>query len=80
MAPVATILAVAAAFLCTQHAAGVQLAVTPVEKVITLLRVLKMEITRDAMMEARTYDQFACFCKDLTDKKIEVDHIWPRQH
>jgi len=44
-------------------------AVTPVEKVITLLEDLKAEIVGNGQSEATTYDAFACFCKDTTGTK-----------
>lgn len=38
--------------------------VTPVEKVIDLLKKLKDEVETGGKEEATTYDKFACFCKD----------------
>jgi len=43
--------------------------VTPVGKVISLLEDLKAEIETDGAGEAKTYDEYACFCKDKTDAK-----------
>mmetsp|Transcript_25805 Transcript_25805/g.49438 ORF Transcript_25805/g.49438 Transcript_25805/m.49438 type:complete len:711 (-) Transcript_25805:84-2216(-) len=37
--------------------------VTPVEKVVDLLKKLKAEVEAGGKDEAKTYDKFACFCK-----------------
>jgi hypothetical protein len=43
--------------------------VTPIDKVITLIESLKKEVETDGSDEAKAYEEFACFCKDTTDKK-----------
>jgi len=43
--------------------------VTPVEKVISLVTDLKTEVEQEGASESKTYEQFACFCKDTTMKK-----------
>jgi len=54
---------VASLFLATSAADN------PVAKVIKLLEDLKKEVEGDAKKEAKAYGEFACFCKDTTDKK-----------
>jgi len=43
--------------------------VTPVQKVLSLLEGLKAEIEADGAAEAKTYDEYACFCRDQTGVK-----------
>jgi chromosome segregation ATPase len=43
--------------------------VTPIEKVIELIKGMKDEVESDGKTEAKAYDEFACFCKDTTGAK-----------
>merc|ERR1719163_1200801 len=45
--------------------------VTPVEKVIQLLEDLKAEVVASGEAEAKTYEEYACFCKDTTGTKSD---------
>jgi len=45
-------------------------AVTPVEKVISLLEKLAETVTEEGKKEAAEYDKFACFCKENADGKL----------
>lgn len=47
-------------------------AVTPMEKVTTLLEELKAEVESEGRAEAMTYEAFACFCKANTLDKSET--------
>lgn len=44
---------------------------TPVSKVIKLIEDLKKQIEEQGKEEAKTYDEFACFCKDGTESKSD---------
>jgi len=43
--------------------------VTPIDKVITLIKGLKSEVESDGKSEAAAYEKFSCFCKDKTGSK-----------
>merc|ERR1719238_510214 len=58
-----------AALLLALPALSTGNAVTPVEKVISLISDLKDECEQEGKDEAKSYDEFACFCKDTTDEK-----------
>jgi hypothetical protein len=58
-----------AALLVGVTALSTSSAVTPVEKVISLISDLKNEVKAEGMQERDTYDEYACFCKSQTSEK-----------
>jgi chromosome segregation ATPase len=44
--------------------------VTPMEKVISLLKDLSAKVAAEGKKEAAQYDKFACFCKEQADEKL----------
>jgi len=52
--------------VAASHAATV----TPMEKVIKLLKSLDAKVTAEGKKEAAQYDKFACFCKEQADEKL----------
>merc|ERR1719240_243300 len=47
-------------------------AVSPIEKVIELIEGLISTVEEEAKEESKVYDEFACFCKDNTEKKSDA--------
>merc|ERR1719473_1637567 len=44
--------------------------VTPMEKVIGLLKDLSTKVAAEGKKEAAAYDKYACFCKEQADEKL----------
>merc|ERR1719463_935557 len=44
--------------------------VTPMEKVIGLLKDLSAKVAAEGKKEAAEYDKYACFCKEQADEKL----------
>jgi len=44
--------------------------VTPVEKVIEMMKKLESDVTAEGKKEAAEYDKFACFCKEQASDKL----------
>merc|ERR1719262_1836091 len=54
--------------LLAAHVEGTK--VTPMEKVISLLKSLSAKVEADGKKEAAAYDKYACFCKEQADEKL----------
>merc|ERR1719343_601660 len=60
---------VVTAALSTSSSLAASSAVTPVEKVVSLLEDLKAQVENEGASEATTYEEYACFCRDMTGTK-----------
>jgi predicted nucleic acid-binding Zn-ribbon protein len=67
VAPAVLVLLLAA---CDAAVVKHKVKVTPVEKVIELLEKLKEGTAAESQADAKTYDEFACFCKEQADNKL----------
>jgi len=56
--------------LCGLALAAQGAKVTPMEKVISLLKDLSSKVAAEGAKEAAQYDKFACFCKEQADEKL----------
>jgi len=54
--------------ICFAFMISVQ-AITPVESVMKLLTRLREQTIEEGQVEAKSYDKFACFCKEQSDEK-----------
>jgi hypothetical protein len=56
---------------------------TPVNRVLNLIRDLEKEVEKDGKMEQKSYDKYACWCestlqrkaKDISDAKVKIDQL-----
>jgi hypothetical protein len=64
--------ACSALFILFSHGLVFASDVSPVEKVVTMLEDLQTQVVVEGKAEAKTYDKFACFCKDMTDEKTDA--------
>eukprot|EP00747_Dinoflagellata_sp_TGD_P156893 gnl/TRDRNA2_/TRDRNA2_177696_c3_seq8.p1 gnl/TRDRNA2_/TRDRNA2_177696_c3~~gnl/TRDRNA2_/TRDRNA2_177696_c3_seq8.p1 ORF type:complete len:710 (+),score=247.80 gnl/TRDRNA2_/TRDRNA2_177696_c3_seq8:64-2193(+) len=55
---------------CVARAEGSVQKVTPIEKVIELLKQLSAQTVEEGKAEAKQYDNFSCFCKEQASEKL----------
>jgi hypothetical protein len=56
---------------------------TPVNRVLNLIKNLQKEVEKDGKMEQKSYDKYACWCeatlerkaKDIADAKVKIDKL-----
>lgn len=48
---------------------GIKVKITPVDRVVSLLRDLSSKIAAEGKIEAAQYDKYACFCKEQIENK-----------
>jgi hypothetical protein len=56
---------------------------TPVNRVLNLIRNLQKEVEKDGKLEQKSYDKYACWCeatlerkaKDISDAKVKIDKL-----
>mmetsp|Transcript_41960 Transcript_41960/g.106724 ORF Transcript_41960/g.106724 Transcript_41960/m.106724 type:complete len:276 (+) Transcript_41960:81-908(+) len=65
---------VASLLVLSLGAFGEAAKVTPVEKVISLLGKLQVQVEQEGKAEAAAYDKYACFCKEeVSDKQYAIE-------
>jgi len=64
------LIALVAVSLCMHASARQESKVTPIEKVMELLKNLQKEVEAEGQAEATAYDKYACFCKEQADEKL----------
>jgi len=57
-------------FALLAPSAAIKTRVTPVEKVIQLLKGIQTQVEEDGKTEATNYDKFACFCKESVSDRL----------
>jgi hypothetical protein len=80
---VCVLLGLSACVTADELSANATDSMTPVNRVLNLIRELEKAVEKDGKMEQKSYDKYACWCestlerkaKDISDAKVKIDKL-----